>query len=138
MALLGPGQRLEPVGDLPEALVRLGNYYQVLVIDNRCGLPDRQWPESSRDLDQNGQVTTFNQMTGSNRLRIGIGWSLVVGLAWVQWRKGGKGGMADREIVLDRVHFAEALTAWTIAKRRRNFGRLLVDGSRAPYNELVP
>ena len=37
-----------------------------------------------------------------------------------------------------RVHFAEALTAWTIAKRRRNFGRLLVDGIRAPYTELVP
>ena len=43
-------------------------------------------------------------MTGSNRLLIGIGWSLVVFLAWIQWRKR---GMATREIVLERSHSVE-------------------------------
>lgn len=43
-------------------------------------------------------------MTGSNRLLIGIGWSLVMGLAWWQWRKR---GMADREIFLERSNSVE-------------------------------
>ena len=43
-------------------------------------------------------------MTGSNRLLIGIGWALVVGLAWWQWRKR---GMVDREIRLERTNSVE-------------------------------
>src|SRR5437868_1204172 len=43
-------------------------------------------------------------MTGSNRLLIGIGWSLVVFLAWWQWRKRGR---RDAGITLDRSHSVE-------------------------------
>jgi cation:H+ antiporter len=43
-------------------------------------------------------------MTGANRLLIGVGWSLVVFLAWYQWRKR---NMPDREIVLQRNHTVE-------------------------------
>ena len=43
-------------------------------------------------------------MTGSNRLLIGIGWSLVVGLAWIQWRRR---GMSNTEIVLERTNSVE-------------------------------
>ncbi len=43
-------------------------------------------------------------MTGSNRLLIGIGWSLVVALAWWQWRKR---GMEDRMIHLERTNSVE-------------------------------
>ena len=43
-------------------------------------------------------------MTGSNRLLIGIGWSLVVALAWWQWRAR---RMPDREIVLEPSNSVE-------------------------------
>src|SRR4051812_9387109 len=43
-------------------------------------------------------------MTGSNRLLIGIGWSLVVFLAWTRWRKRGD---RQNEIVLERSHAVE-------------------------------
>jgi cation:H+ antiporter len=43
-------------------------------------------------------------MTGANRLLIGIGWSLVVGLAYWQWRR--RGERTDR-ITLDRSHSVE-------------------------------
>ena len=43
-------------------------------------------------------------MTGSNRLLIGIGWSMVVFVAWWQWRKRGE---RKSEIKLDRSHSVE-------------------------------
>ena len=43
-------------------------------------------------------------MTGSNRLLIGVGWSMVVALAWWQWRKR---KMPDRSIVLERARSIE-------------------------------
>lgn len=43
-------------------------------------------------------------MTGANRLLIGIGWSLVVFLALYQWKKR---GLPDREIKLDRANSVE-------------------------------
>ena len=43
-------------------------------------------------------------MTGSNRLLIGIGWSMVVGVALIQWKKR---QMPDRAIVLPRVRSVE-------------------------------
>jgi cation:H+ antiporter len=43
-------------------------------------------------------------MTGANRLLIGIGWSMVVFIAWYQWRKR---QMPDREIKLERSHSVE-------------------------------
>ncbi|MCU1451061.1 MAG: sodium/calcium exchanger rane region [Acidimicrobiales bacterium] len=43
-------------------------------------------------------------MTGSNRLLIGIGWSMVVFVAWWQWRK--RGRKID-EVVLERSHSVE-------------------------------
>ena len=43
-------------------------------------------------------------MTGANRLLIGIGWSLVVFLAWYQWRKRKD---PTREVKLERSHAVE-------------------------------
>lgn len=43
-------------------------------------------------------------MTGSNRLLIGIGWSMVVAVAWWQWRKR---KMPDKAIVLPRLRSVE-------------------------------
>src|SRR5439155_18553343 len=43
-------------------------------------------------------------MTGSNRLLIGIGWSMVVFVAWWQWRKRGR---RETEIRLERSHSVE-------------------------------
>jgi cation:H+ antiporter len=43
-------------------------------------------------------------MTGSNRLLIGIGWSMVVFVAWWQWRKRGR---REVTITLDRSHSVE-------------------------------
>jgi cation:H+ antiporter len=43
-------------------------------------------------------------MTGANRLLIGIGWSLVVFIAWYRWRKRGR---KVREIELSRPHSVE-------------------------------
>jgi cation:H+ antiporter len=43
-------------------------------------------------------------MTGSNRLLIGIGWSMVVFVAWWQWRKRGR---RETEVVLERSHSIE-------------------------------
>ena len=45
-------------------------------------------------------------MTGANRLLIGVGWSLVVFLAWRQWKKRGE-PERGREIHLDRSHAVE-------------------------------
>jgi cation:H+ antiporter len=43
-------------------------------------------------------------MTGANRLLIGVGWSLVAFLAWYKWRQRGQ---AHKEIVLERSHSVE-------------------------------
>jgi cation:H+ antiporter len=43
-------------------------------------------------------------MTGSNRLLIGIGWSMVVFVAWWQWRKRGR---RETNVVLERSHSVE-------------------------------
>ncbi|MEA2703233.1 MAG: cation:H+ antiporter [Actinomycetota bacterium] len=43
-------------------------------------------------------------MTGANRLLIGIGWALVVFIAWYQWRRR---RMPDRAVVLERSHSVE-------------------------------
>ena len=43
-------------------------------------------------------------MTGANRLLIGIGWSMVVFIAWYRWRKRGR---PQREIRLERSHSVE-------------------------------
>ncbi|MEY2473686.1 MAG: cation:H+ antiporter [Actinomycetota bacterium] len=63
-------------------------------------------------------------MTGANRLLIGVGWSLVVFLAWRQYSKRGE-PEKGREIQLDRSHAVElaylaVATAWSlfIALRR--------------------
>ena len=63
-------------------------------------------------------------MTGANRLLIGVGWSLVVFLAWRQWKKRGE-PERGKEIVLERSHAVELAyllmaTGWSlfIALRR--------------------
>jgi cation:H+ antiporter len=63
-------------------------------------------------------------MTGANRLLIGVGWSLVVYLAWRQYKKRGE-PERGREVRLDRSHAVElsylaVATAWSlfIALRR--------------------
>ena len=63
-------------------------------------------------------------MTGANRLLIGVGWSLVVFLAWRQYSKRGE-PERGREVRLDRSHAVElsylaVATAWSlfIALRR--------------------
>ncbi len=63
-------------------------------------------------------------MTGANRLLIGIGWSLVVFLAWRQWKKRGE-PERGKELQLERSHAVELAylmlaTAWSlfIALRR--------------------
>jgi len=43
-------------------------------------------------------------MTGANRLLIGLGWSMVVFIAWYRWRKR---GTPRSEIVLERSHSVE-------------------------------
>src|SRR3989440_1553306 len=43
-------------------------------------------------------------MTGSNRLLIGIGWSMVVFVAWWQWRRR---GVRKSEVRLERSHSVE-------------------------------
>ncbi|HEX2274233.1 MAG TPA: hypothetical protein VHG90_10215 [Acidimicrobiales bacterium] len=43
-------------------------------------------------------------MTGANRLLIGVGWSMVVFVAWTRWRAK---GMSDRRIELDRSRSVE-------------------------------
>jgi len=43
-------------------------------------------------------------MTGANRLLIGVGWSMVVGLAWLGWRRRGQ---RITEVVLDESHSVE-------------------------------
>ena len=43
-------------------------------------------------------------MTGGNRLLIGVGWSMVVGLAWWRWRKR---GVKARDVTLERSHSVE-------------------------------
>src|SRR5581483_9542190 len=43
-------------------------------------------------------------MTGSNRLLIGIGWSMVVFVAWWQWRRRGR---RETEVRLERSHSVE-------------------------------
>ena len=50
-------------------------------------------------------------MTGANRLLIGVGWSLVVFLAWYQWRKRRQ---RQNSIVLERNHAVE-LSFLTVA-----------------------
>ena len=45
-------------------------------------------------------------MTGANRLLIGIGWSMVVFIAWFQWRKRGEQDEA-KEVTLERTHSVE-------------------------------
>ncbi|HUR78501.1 MAG TPA: hypothetical protein VMZ22_11175 [Acidimicrobiales bacterium] len=57
-------------------------------------------------------------MTGANRLLIGVGWSMVVFLAWRQWKKKGN-PEAGKEIVLDRGHsvelaFLAVATLWSL------------------------
>src|SRR5438552_14290428 len=47
---------------------------------------------------------TLANMTGSNRLLIGIGWTLVVFVAWYQWRRRGQKG---RGVTLERSHSVE-------------------------------
>ena len=43
-------------------------------------------------------------MTGANRLLIGVGWSMVVGMAWLGWRRRGR---RLTEVVLERSHSVE-------------------------------
>ena len=43
-------------------------------------------------------------MTGANRLLIGLGWSMVVFVAWSRWRAQGR---SEREIVLERTRTVE-------------------------------
>lgn len=43
-------------------------------------------------------------MTGANRLLIGIGWSMVVFIAWYRWRKR---GVRIQEVALERAHSVE-------------------------------
>jgi cation:H+ antiporter len=43
-------------------------------------------------------------MTGANRLLIGVGWSLVAFIAWYKWRQKGQ---PHKEIVLERSHSVE-------------------------------
>ncbi len=45
-------------------------------------------------------------MTGANRLLIGIGWSMVVFVAWYRWRKRGE-PEKGREVTLERSHSVE-------------------------------
>src|SRR5687767_553086 len=58
-------------------------------------------------------------MTGANRLLIGIGWAMVVFVAWWQWRKRSQ-PERGQEIVLDKTHsvelsFLAVATAWSLS-----------------------
>lgn len=54
--------------------------------------------------DESPCALALANMTGSNRLLIGIGWALVVGLAWVQWRKR---GLPNDDVRLERTNSVE-------------------------------
>ena len=89
-------------------------------------------------------------MTGANRLLIGIGWAMVVFIAWYQWRKR---RMPDRAVVLERTHTVElsflalacaysltlplksAITLWDAAILVGLFVLYTVRISRAPAEE---
>ena len=59
-----------------------------------------------KGADESPCSLALANMTGANRLLIGVGWSLVVFLAWRQWKKRGE-PERGREIVLDRSHAVE-------------------------------
>ncbi len=56
--------------------------------------------------DESPCALALANMTGANRLLIGIGWSLVVFIAWVQWRKRGEHEQA-KQVTLDRSRSVE-------------------------------
>jgi cation:H+ antiporter len=65
---------------------------------NRCPAPHRG--------DESPCSLALANMTGANRLLIGVGWSLVVFLAWRQHSKAGE-PEKGREVRLDRSHAVE-------------------------------
>ncbi|HEX2064920.1 MAG TPA: hypothetical protein VHE80_10925 [Acidimicrobiales bacterium] len=56
--------------------------------------------------DESPCALALANMTGANRLLIGIGWSMVVFVAWIQWRKRGDREQA-RQVTLDRSRSVE-------------------------------
>ena len=63
----------------------------------------RECPPSGGGQESPCSLALAN-MTGANRLLIGVGWSMVVLIAWWQWRKRGE---RQREVTLDRAHAVE-------------------------------
>jgi cation:H+ antiporter len=59
----------------------------------------------ARDAESSCSLALAN-MTGANRLLIGVGWSMVVFVAWWQWRRRGNREEA-RQIRLERSHSVE-------------------------------
>jgi cation:H+ antiporter len=71
-----------------------------------------------RGGDESPCSLALANMTGANRLLIGVGWSLVVFLAWRQWKKRGE-PERGRELQLERSHAVELAylmlaTAWSL------------------------
>src|SRR4051812_24550809 len=93
---------------------------------------------------------TLANMTGSNRLLIGVGWALVVFIAWRQYRKG---GIRKDGITLERTHsvelgFLSVATAYSLTLPLKGtitlvdaavlitiFGAYMVRISKAPAEE---
>ncbi|HUQ39321.1 MAG TPA: hypothetical protein VM030_04140 [Acidimicrobiales bacterium] len=93
---------------LPEYAVDLvfavkgGNSFEAAGSTGACPGP----PLEGGGLGESPCSLALANMTGANRLLIGIGWSMVVFIAWWRWRKRGQ-PERGREIVLERSHSVE-------------------------------
>ena len=63
-----------------------------------------QSPEAIARGEDSPCSLALANMTGANRLLIGIGWSMVVFIAWYRWRRRGE---RQNEVVLERSHSVE-------------------------------
>src|SRR5256885_13469102 len=70
---------------------------------SKFGLACQSTIEKAAGRDSPCSLALAN-MTGSNRLLIGVGWTMVVAIAWWQWRKR---GTRITEVRLERTHSVE-------------------------------
>ena len=97
----------------------LPEYAVDLVFARKGGNAFERFGPACRAAGSTGQSAcslALANMTGSNRLLIGVGWSLVVFIAWWQWRRRGE---RTREVKLERSHAVElsylaAATAYSL------------------------
>jgi cation:H+ antiporter len=69
----------------------------------RYGMACRSAADVAHKVESPCSLALAN-MTGSNRLLIGVGWSMVVFVAWWRWRRRGR---RHTEVVLERSHSVE-------------------------------